>query len=73
MFGCAGSPTPGPVFGAVDEARADGVVEDVFDRRLEVILVVDDPGAEALAEQGAAALVPRVVLPRVVAVQPVEG
>jgi hypothetical protein len=72
MFGCAGSAAPGPVLGALDEARADGVVEDVLNRGLEVILVVDDPGGEALAEEGAAALVPGVVLACVVAVQPVE-
>jgi hypothetical protein len=50
MFGYVGSAAPGPVLGAFDEARADGVVEDVLDGLLQVILVVDDPGAEALAE-----------------------
>jgi hypothetical protein len=51
MFGLASSAAPGPVVGALDEARADRVVEDVLDRRLEVILVAHDPGGEALAEQ----------------------
>jgi hypothetical protein len=72
VFGSAGSAAPRPILGALDEAGADGVVEDVLDRRLEMILVVDDPGGEALAEQGAPAFVARIVLARVMAVQPVE-
>jgi hypothetical protein len=72
MFGCAGSAAPGAVFRAFDESRSHRVVEDVVDRPLEVILVVDDPRREALAEERALAFVPCVVLARVVAVQPVE-
>jgi hypothetical protein len=72
MFGLVGAAAPGPVLPALDEAGADGVVEDVVDRSLEMILVADDPGREALAEQGSSALVAGVVLAREVAVQPVE-
>jgi hypothetical protein len=72
MFGLAGSPAPGPVLGALDKGGADWVVEDVVDCRLEMILVVDDPGGEALAEQGTSAFVACVVLAGEVAVQPVE-
>jgi hypothetical protein len=57
---------------AFDEPGADGVVEDVGDRRLEVIVVLDDPRGEALTEQRPPSLVAGVVLPGVVAVQPVE-
>jgi hypothetical protein len=76
MFGSGGSPArtaaPGPFFGAFRSARADRVVEDVFDRRLEMLLVFDHPGGEALAEEGTSASVAGVVLARVVAVQPVK-
>jgi hypothetical protein len=67
-----GSTAPGPVLGSIDEASAHRVVEDVGDRRLEVILVLDHPGGEALPQQRASPFVTRVVLTRVVAVEPVE-
>ena len=72
MFGFDRSATPRPVFRTVDESRSDGVPEHVVDRVSQVVLVVDDPGGEPLAEEGASPVVARVVLARVVAVQPVE-
>jgi hypothetical protein len=44
-------------FGAVGEAGADRVLEDVLDRRGEVAVAFDDPGGEAVAEEMAPALV----------------
>jgi hypothetical protein len=43
-------PAPGPVGGGLAEARTDRIVEDVLDHRLEVVLVLDNPGAEPRAE-----------------------
>jgi hypothetical protein len=52
------------------ESGADRVVEDVHDRVVEVLLVVDHPGRETLAEERATASVACVVLARVVALEP---
>jgi hypothetical protein len=41
----------------VDQARPDRVLEDVLDRLGEVVVVLDDPRGEALAEEVAPALV----------------
>jgi len=68
-----GSTAPGPVLGTVDEAGADGIRQHVLDRRLEVILVLDHPGGEALGQERASPPVSRVVLAGVMAVEPVEG
>jgi hypothetical protein len=52
------------------EARSDRVVADIAERGLEVLLVTDDPGAEAVSEQVAPA-VPAIVEPlRIRAVEP---
>jgi hypothetical protein len=72
VFGLRGHAAPGPVLAAADEARADGVVEDVLDRGREVLLVSDHARPEALGEKRAEATVPRVVLARVVAVEPLH-
>jgi hypothetical protein len=50
VFGSEGPAAPRPILGALDEARANRVVEDVFDGRLQVIVVADHPGREPLAE-----------------------
>jgi hypothetical protein len=72
VFGSPGHTAPGPVLAAADEAGADGVVEDVLDRGGEVLLVPDHARPEALGEKRAEATVPRVVLARVVAVEPLH-
>jgi hypothetical protein len=72
MFAFASDAAPRPVLAAVDQARADGVVEDVLDRVLVVVLVVDDPRGEALAEECALALEAGVVLSGVVALVPLD-
>jgi hypothetical protein len=53
----------------VDQARPDRVLEDVLDRVGEVVVVLDDPGGKALAEQVAPALVAPVEGLRVDAVE----
>jgi hypothetical protein len=53
----------------VDQARPDGVLEDVLDRVGEVVVVFYDPGGEALAEEVAPALVAAVERLRVDAVE----
>jgi hypothetical protein len=63
-------PAPRPPRAVPDEAGPDGIVEDVLDRRLVVLLAVDDPRREALCEQGAAASVASVVFAGVVALVP---
>jgi hypothetical protein len=73
MFARASDGAPGPVACVADEACPDGVVQDVLDRGLEVLLVVDHPGGEALAEECAATSVAGVVLSRVVALVPLGG
>ena len=51
MFAFPSDGAPGPVLAPIDQAGADGVVEDVLERVLVVLLVVDDPGGEPLAEE----------------------
>jgi hypothetical protein len=53
----------------VDKACPDRVLEDVFDRVGEVVVVLDDPGGEARAEEVAPALVAAVEGLRVDAVE----
>src|SRR4051794_18714694 len=65
---CPGA-APGPVVGVVDEPGADGVVEDVADRPLEMALVADDPRPVAVAEEVAVPGVAAVELERVRAVE----
>jgi hypothetical protein len=73
MFASGSDGAPRPVLAALDEARADRVVEDVLERVLVVLLVVDDPGREALAEECALAAEASVVLSGVVALEPLDG
>jgi hypothetical protein len=63
---------PGPVCGTTDQARLDGVHADVVERAVPVVLVADRPRGEALAEEGADAVVDGVVLAGVRAVRTVE-
>lgn len=72
MFAFASDATPRPVLSALDEARADRVVQDVLDGGLVVVFVVDHPGGEALAEECALAAEASVVLPGVVTLRPLE-
>jgi hypothetical protein len=67
------APAPRPILRTFDEAGLDRVGEHIGDRVVEVALVVDHPGTEALAEERALSLVPGVVLPRVVALEPLNG
>ena len=69
----APAPAPGPIFGAFDEAGPNGIRQDVRDGVRQVLLGVDHPRAEALAEERALAVVASVVLPRVVALEPLNG
>ena len=73
MFACRSDSAPGPVLPALHEACAHGVVQDVVQRVLVVLLVVDDPGGEPLAEERSLATEPGVVLPGVVALDPLHG
>jgi hypothetical protein len=73
MFARASDGAPRPVFPALDEACAYGVVEDVVKRVQVVLFVVDDPGGEPLAEERSLAAEPGVVLPCVVALDPLHG
>ena len=73
MFAFPSDGAPGPVFAASDDAGAYRVVEDVLERVLVVLLVVDDPGREPLAEQRALAAEAGVVLAGVVALDPLDG
>jgi hypothetical protein len=56
----------------LDEATADRFLEHVLDRAGKVVVVFDDPGREALAEDVPPALVPPVVRLRVRAVEPLQ-
>jgi hypothetical protein len=67
------APAPRPILRTFDEAGLHRVGEHIRDRVVEVALVVDHPGTEALAEERALSLVARVVLPRVVALEPLNG
>ena len=84
MFGRAGSRRetrqeagtdegPRPVTRVPDEAGPDGIVHDVLEGVVEVLLVVDDPRGEALGEERAPASMAHVVLPRVVALEPLDS
>jgi hypothetical protein len=73
MFACGSDGAPRPVLPALDEARAYRVVEDVIKRVPVVLFVVDDPGGEPLAEERSLATEPGVVLPGVVALDPLHG
>jgi len=73
MFASGPDGAPRPLVGVDDEARADRVVTHVFERRRVVVFVVDDPGREALREERALASEPRVVLARIVALEPLDG
>jgi hypothetical protein len=72
VFGLACDATPRPVLPALDEPGANGVVQHVLDRGGEVLLVPDHASPEAFGEEGAEASVPRIVLARVVAVEPLH-
>ena len=61
--------TPGPFIGACAEAGADGVEEDVVERRGQVLVRLDDPGGVPVAPHVAPAFVPSVEGERV---DPVE-
>ena len=73
MFACGSDSAPRPVLPALHEACAHGVVEDVVKRVLVMLFVVDDPGGEPLAEERSLATEPGVVLPGVVALDPLHG
>ena len=73
MFACGSDGAPRPVLRALDEACAYGVVEDVVKRVPVVLFVMDDPGGEPLAEERSLATEPGVVLPGVVALDPLDG
>jgi hypothetical protein len=73
MFACGSDGAPRPVFATLDESCPNRVVEDVLERVLVVLLVVDDPGGEPLAEQGSLSAEPGVVLAGVVALDPLHG
>ena len=73
MFAWPSDGAPRPVLPALDEAGTYRVVEDVVQRVPVVLFVVDDPGGEPLAEQRSLAAQPGVVLPGVVALNPLHG
>ena len=73
MFAFPSDGAPEPVFAPIDDAGAYRVVEDVLERVLVVLLVVDDPGREPLAEERAFAAEAGVVLACVVALDPLDG
>jgi hypothetical protein len=50
-FGFAACAAPAPVLRALAKAGADGVFEHVDSRVGEVLLRLDDPGGEAIAEE----------------------
>jgi hypothetical protein len=60
---------PRPLLGPGAQARADGIEADVVEHRAEVLVRVDRPGPEAVAEEVAAAFVPPVEAQGVRAVQ----
>jgi hypothetical protein len=73
MFAFASDGAPRPVLPALDEARAYRVVEDVVKRVPVMLFVADDPGGEPLTEERSLATEPGVVLPGVVALDPLHG
>jgi hypothetical protein len=72
MFAQVSDGGPRPLFGVVDEARVDRVGPDVFERSAVVILVLDDVGGEAVAEQVALAFSMAVEALGVDAVEPLH-
>ena len=72
MFAFASDGGPGPVLRVADESGAHRVHDDVLERVLVVLLVVDDPRGEPLAEERALAAEAGVVLSRVVALEPLN-
>ena len=72
MFAFASDGGPRPVGRVADESGAHGVVDDVLERVLIVLFVVDHPGGEALAEERALAAEAGVVLAGVVALEPLD-
>jgi hypothetical protein len=72
MFARGSDGAPRPVFPALDEACAYRVVEDVVKRVPVVLFVVEDPGGEPLAEERSLTTEPGVVLPGVVALDPLH-
>jgi hypothetical protein len=73
MFAWPSDGAPWPVLPALDKACANRVVEDVVERVSVVLFVVDDPGGEPLAEERSLATESGVVLPGVVALDPLHG
>ena len=73
MFAFGSDGGPGPVLSAFDEPGAHRVVEDVLEGVFVVLLVVDHPGGEALAEERSLAAEAGVVLSGVVALEPLDG
>ena len=73
MFAFASDGAPWPVLPVLDEACAHRVVEDVVERVPVVLFVVDDPGGEPLTEERSLAAESGVVLPGVVALDPLHG
>jgi hypothetical protein len=67
--GCGANPSPGPILGPLDDSGLDGVLEDVFQGRLELLVAFDRLRIEALAEDVVAAVVDGVEGARVVAVE----
>ena len=65
-------PAPRPLLWKLRKTRGNGIRENVGDCSLQVILGVDHPGGEALGEEMAAPAVAGVVLPGVVALEPLE-
>jgi hypothetical protein len=69
----AQTPAPRPILWALHEAGLDRIRQDISDRILEVLLGVDYARGEPFAEKRALSLVASVVLPRVVALEPLNG
>jgi hypothetical protein len=53
----AANPRPRPAVGVFDEAGGDGILQDVRQRRLQVLVVLDQFRGETLAEDVVAAAV----------------
>jgi hypothetical protein len=67
--GARANPRPRPFVGGLHETGRDRVLQDVFERRLELLVGLDELGEEALAEDVVAAAVQRVERARVLAVE----
>ncbi len=72
MFAFASDGGPRPVFTVADQSGSNGVVDDVLERILVVLFVVDHPRGEPLAEERALPAEAGVVLSRVVALEPLD-